>query len=161
VPRPPSPATVRPISAEAYSLRVTVDAGFKKELDELKGLLAHKIPGGDLSAVLREGVRCAIEKHGKRKGAVEPARTRKAPPTKGAARTQPGLELDHVVPAALGGKAPSRTFEFAVRRMTSSTPSRSSDALTCTSSGTAGPAGCMNYRWSRGRFSGWPPTPRG
>jgi hypothetical protein len=34
VPRPPSPATVRPISAEAYSLRVTVDAGFKKELDE-------------------------------------------------------------------------------------------------------------------------------
>ncbi|MFL5263066.1 MAG: HNH endonuclease, partial [Anaeromyxobacteraceae bacterium] len=67
VARPPSPATVRPVSADSYSLRVTVDAAFKQDLDALKDLLAHKIPGGDLSAVLREAVRCAIEKHGKRK----------------------------------------------------------------------------------------------
>src|SRR6185369_11392603 len=80
--RPPSPATVRPVSADAYSLRVTVDASFKQELDTLKDLLAHKIPGGDLSAVLREAVRCAIEKHGKRKGAVAPTRTRKSAPRK-------------------------------------------------------------------------------
>ncbi|MFL5271952.1 MAG: HNH endonuclease [Anaeromyxobacteraceae bacterium] len=142
VARPPPPATVRPVSADTYSLRVTLDAAFKEELDALKDLLAHKIPGGDLSAVLREAVRCAIEKHGRRKGAVEPSRTRKA-----AHREQQGdgapqaakarepipaavrravwkrdggrcawcaedgrrcgstwmLELDHIVPAALGG----------------------------------------------------------
>jgi 5-methylcytosine-specific restriction endonuclease McrA len=144
VPRPPSPATVRPVSADTYSLRVTVDASFKQELDALKDLLAHTIPGGDLAAVLREAVRCAIEKHGKRKGAVEPSRTRKAAPRdqQGASASQARkrrdpvpavvrrevwkrdggrctwqaadgrrcgstwkLELDHIVPVALGGRS--------------------------------------------------------
>ncbi|MFL5300082.1 MAG: HNH endonuclease [Anaeromyxobacteraceae bacterium] len=144
VARPPSPATVRPVSADAYSLRVTVDASFKQELEALKDLLAHKIPGGDLSAVLREAVRCAIEKHGKRKGAVEPARTRKTAPRAQQGENSPQarkarepisaavrrevwkrdggrcawcaadgrrcrstwmLELDHIVPAALGGRS--------------------------------------------------------
>jgi len=77
---PPAPATrptLQPMAEDTYSLRVTVDAAFKAELDELKALLSHKVPTGDLGAVLREAVRCAIEKHGKRKGAVEPVR--KAP----------------------------------------------------------------------------------
>jgi 5-methylcytosine-specific restriction endonuclease McrA len=78
-PRLASRPTVEPVSASAYSLRVTVDAAFKSELDHLKALLAHKIPDGDLGAVLREAVRCALEKHGKRKGAVEPSRKRKPP----------------------------------------------------------------------------------
>jgi 5-methylcytosine-specific restriction endonuclease McrA len=145
VARPPSPAIVRPMSGDTYSLRVTVDASFKQELDALKDLLAHKIPGGDLSAVLREAVRCALQKHGKRKGAVEPSRTRKAAaprepqcdgaPQAGKAREpitaavrrevwkRDGgrcswraadgrrcgstwmLELDHIVPVALGGRS--------------------------------------------------------
>ncbi|MFL5262189.1 MAG: HNH endonuclease, partial [Anaeromyxobacteraceae bacterium] len=121
-----------------------VDAAFKQDLDALKDLLAHKIPGGDLSAVLREAVRCAIEKHGKRKGAVEPSRTRKAAPRQHQGEKSPQarkarepisaavrrevwkrdggrcawcapdgrrcgstwkLELDHIVPAALGGRS--------------------------------------------------------
>jgi 5-methylcytosine-specific restriction endonuclease McrA len=53
---------------------VRVDAAFKAELAQLKALLSHKIPNGNLEAVLREAVRCAIEKHGKRRGAVEPTR---------------------------------------------------------------------------------------
>jgi hypothetical protein len=65
-----------------YSLRVTVDGAFKQELDQLKSLLAHKIPNGDLGAVLREAVQCALEKHGKRKGAVEPSRKKKNPEPK-------------------------------------------------------------------------------
>jgi hypothetical protein len=36
-------------------------------------LLSHKIPDGDLAAVLHEAIRCGIEKHGKRRGAVAPA----------------------------------------------------------------------------------------
>ena len=35
---------------------------------------SHKVPDGDLTAVLREAVRCAVEHHGKRRGAVKPAR---------------------------------------------------------------------------------------
>ncbi|HET9553225.1 MAG TPA: HNH endonuclease signature motif containing protein, partial [Anaeromyxobacteraceae bacterium] len=51
-------------------------AAFKQELDQLTELLSHKIPGGELAAVLREAVQCAIERHGKRRGAVEPTRKR-------------------------------------------------------------------------------------
>jgi hypothetical protein len=42
-------------------------------------LLSHKVPRGDLASVLHEAIRCGIEKHGKRKGAVRSAR--KAAPT--------------------------------------------------------------------------------
>jgi len=69
--------TVRPVAADTYSLRVTIDAALKRDLDQLTELLSHKVPNGDLAAVLREAVRCAIDKHGKRKGAVEPAHERK------------------------------------------------------------------------------------
>ncbi|HZZ85577.1 MAG TPA: HNH endonuclease [Anaeromyxobacteraceae bacterium] len=65
---------IRPVSEESYSLRVTLDAAFKGELDQLRQLLSHKIPDGDLAAVLHEAVRCGIEKHGKRRGAVAPLR---------------------------------------------------------------------------------------
>jgi len=95
MPLAPAPATrpmLQPVAEDTYSLRVTVDAAFKAELDELKALLSHKLPTGDLGAVLREAVRCAIKTHGRRKGAVEPAR--KAKKTRGPQRA-----------SASGGKA--------------------------------------------------------
>ncbi len=76
---PPSRATLQPVTADTYSLCVTVDAALKNELEELKALLSHKIPKGDLTAVVREAVQCALEKHRKRKGAAEPTRKRKSP----------------------------------------------------------------------------------
>ncbi|HET9551857.1 MAG TPA: HNH endonuclease signature motif containing protein [Anaeromyxobacteraceae bacterium] len=75
-PAPTARPTVCPVAADTWSLRVTVDVAFKEELDRLTELLSHKVPGGELSAVLREAVKCAIEKHGKRRGAVEPERKR-------------------------------------------------------------------------------------
>ncbi len=72
----PTRPTVRPVAADTWSLRVTVDADLKRDLDQLTELLSHMVPNGDLTAVLREAVRCAIEKHGTRKGAVAPARRR-------------------------------------------------------------------------------------
>jgi hypothetical protein len=130
--------TVTAISADTFSLRVTLDAELKSDLDELTALLSHKVPNGDLAAVLREAIRCAIEKHGKRKGAKAPAQER-SPTRSRASRTLAGrhipaevrrevwrrddgqctwvgsdghrcgsrwmLELDHVVPVALGGAA--------------------------------------------------------
>ncbi len=101
----------------------------------MKNLLGHKVPNGDLAAVLREAIRCGIEKHGKRRGAVRPERTRKAKAAPSAdPRSIPAevrrqvwerdggrctfvgedghrcgsrfqLELDHVTPVKLGGKA--------------------------------------------------------
>jgi len=86
----PTRPSVRPVSADTWSLRVTVDAAFKQELDRLAELLSHKVPRGDLSAVLREAVHCAIEKHGKRKGAVEASRKRvKRAPAAAPATTEP------------------------------------------------------------------------
>ena len=74
-----APPPSSPVTAETYSLRVTVDAALEKDLDELKALLSHKVPNGDLAAVLREAVQCALEKHRKRRGAAEPSRKRKSP----------------------------------------------------------------------------------
>jgi 5-methylcytosine-specific restriction endonuclease McrA len=75
---PPSRPEVRPVSADAYSLRVTIDSAWKAELDQLVALLSHSTRG-DLAEVLREAIRCGIAKHGKRKGAVAPERRKVAP----------------------------------------------------------------------------------
>ncbi|WP_242336130.1 MULTISPECIES: HNH endonuclease [Anaeromyxobacter] len=65
------------VSESQWSLRVTLDRACKEDLETLRSLLSHKVPDGDLAAVLREAIRCAIEKHGKRKGAVAPERETK------------------------------------------------------------------------------------
>jgi hypothetical protein len=69
-------AEMQAVSGDRWSLRVSIDRDFKDELETLTTLLSHVVPRGDLAAVLREAVRCGIEKHGKRKGAVAPARKR-------------------------------------------------------------------------------------
>ncbi|WP_242340933.1 MULTISPECIES: HNH endonuclease [unclassified Anaeromyxobacter] len=60
------------VSESHWSLRVTLDRACKEDLETLRSLLSHKVPDGDLASVLHEAIRCAIEKHGKRKGAVAP-----------------------------------------------------------------------------------------
>ncbi len=65
------------VSESRWSLRVTLDRACKEDLETLRSLLSHKVPDGDLAAVLHEAIRCAIEKHGKRKGAVAPERKTK------------------------------------------------------------------------------------
>ncbi len=71
---PPSrdaPASeMRAVSENRWSLRVTIDGAFKEDLVTLAAMLSHKIPRGDVAAVLHEAIRCGIETHGKRKGAV-------------------------------------------------------------------------------------------
>jgi hypothetical protein len=67
------PADFEPVAQDRWSLRATVDRAFKDDLESLRCLLAHKIPDGDLTEVLHEAIRCATEKHGKRRGAVPPA----------------------------------------------------------------------------------------
>ncbi|ABS26348.1 hypothetical protein Anae109_2146 [Anaeromyxobacter sp. Fw109-5] len=100
-PRPKPRAETRAVSESDWSLRVTIDRGCKEDLETLTALLSHKIPDGDLAAVLREAIRCAVEKHGKRKGAIAPERQRKAD-----RETRPSAE-----PAA-----PTSTIPAIVRR---------------------------------------------
>jgi 5-methylcytosine-specific restriction endonuclease McrA len=146
---------LEPVAAETYSLRITVDAAFKEDLETLRALLAHKVPSGDLSAVVREAVRCAVEQYGKRRGAVAPRRKAAPaaaqrdsfppqPPASGNPRyisaavrrevwqrdggrcawvsadgrrceSRWQLELDHVMPVALGGTSVASNLWIACR----------------------------------------------
>jgi hypothetical protein len=101
---------MRPVSAEEYSLRVTIDAGTKADLETLTTLLAHK-SGGDLAAVLREAIRCGIEKHAKRRGATRPTCAGARGSTTEAVPAATGMEPDG--PAAV---SPRRAVPAAVRR---------------------------------------------
>jgi 5-methylcytosine-specific restriction endonuclease McrA len=132
VPRPR--AEVRAVSEGQWSLRVTIDRSLKDDLERLAALVSHKLPKGDLAAVLHEAVRCGLERHGKRRGAVRPKRkvTPKAPRKDPAAipaelrrqvwerdggccawvgsdgrrcASRWQLEVDHVDPVARGGRA--------------------------------------------------------
>jgi 5-methylcytosine-specific restriction endonuclease McrA len=88
----PRRSEVTPVSRDEWSLRVTIDAEMKAGLETLQSLLSHTT-GGNLAAVLREAIRCGIEKHGKRKGAISPeverARGRSAPHSGAVDRTIP------------------------------------------------------------------------
>ncbi len=95
--RCPTRAEVRPVSEASWSLRVTLDAACKKDLDDLTMLLGHKVPHGDLAAVLHEAIRCGLEKHGKRRGSVAPAR--KSVHKAEAARRSPARDGSQTIPA--------------------------------------------------------------
>jgi hypothetical protein len=73
---PPRGPDLRPVADATWSLRVTLDADAKRDLETLTHLLSHRVPSGDLAAVMKEALRCAIKKHGKRRGAVAPERPR-------------------------------------------------------------------------------------
>jgi hypothetical protein len=83
---------VEPIAEDRWSVRVTLDAEMKAELETLKALLSHKFPNGDLREVLREAIRCGVEQHGKRKGAV--ATTLKARPVEHVGESDPNASND-------------------------------------------------------------------
>ncbi len=137
-------AEMRAVSEGQWSLRVTVGRALKDDLKTLAALLSHKVRKGDLAAVLHEAIRCGIEKHGKRKGAVRPARKAASRPAPGnptavsaearrqvwerdqgrCAWTSPEgkrcnsrwqVEVDHVEAAARGGPATLDNLRLACR----------------------------------------------
>jgi 5-methylcytosine-specific restriction endonuclease McrA len=138
-------AEMRAVSEGQWSLRATIDQACKDDLETLSMLLSHRVPRGDLAAVLHEAIRCGIEKHGKRKGAVRPARkvAPKAAPSKDPAAipaevrrqvwerdggrcawTGPDgkrcgsrwqLEVDHVRPPSRGGTSTLGNIRLACR----------------------------------------------
>jgi hypothetical protein len=139
----PARQEMRAVSQERWSLRVTVDRALKDDLETLSMLLSHKVPKGNLAGVLHEAIRCGIEKHGKRKGAVRPARKVTPRATKDPAAIPAELrrqvwerdqgrcawvgpdekrcnsrwqvEVDHLDPAARGGRARLDRLRLACR----------------------------------------------
>ncbi|MFL5301214.1 MAG: HNH endonuclease [Anaeromyxobacteraceae bacterium] len=86
---PPRRAKVTPVAKDRTTLTVTVSDEFLETLDDVKALLSHKVPDGNLADVLLEALRCAREKHGKRRGAVEPERKVPARPAPAPRRDKP------------------------------------------------------------------------
>ena len=84
------------VSRDEWSLRVTIDSALKADLETLENLLSHTC-GRDLTAVLREAIRCGIDKHGKRKGAVKPTRERKATSSAKASAVSHGRDIPAAV----------------------------------------------------------------
>jgi hypothetical protein len=109
VPQAPAIERRRPTDLEAvaqdrWSLRAMVDRDFKQDLETLRCLLAHKIPDGDLTEVLREAIRCAVERHGKRRGAVPPSRKASRPAAPARKTHEPSAEVKREVWERDGGR---------------------------------------------------------
>ena len=120
-----------PLSPGRIAWQTTVDRETHALFEELKALLAHVVPTGDMASVLKRALQVAVEHEKKRKFAtgVKCRSARETAPTRaipdairqqvfardGACCTFVGadgkrcgstwrLELDHVIPVALGGE---------------------------------------------------------
>src|SRR5438067_1518181 len=127
-------ARLEPISEQLRVLRVTVGADFAKDLDAVRAALSHKIPDGDLAALLHECLRVTLAAATKRRRGSGRARADVLAPTDSTSRYVPAairdavwrrddarcafvaadgrrcdsthqLELHHLVPFARGGAA--------------------------------------------------------
>jgi len=72
---------IEPVAEDRWQWRIGLDRQRKAKLDTLRGYLGHAIPDGDLQKLFDRMLDDSLEKHGKRRGFVEPKRPRKpAPP---------------------------------------------------------------------------------
>ena len=80
-PRPLGRSFIEPVAEDRWQWRIGLDGQRKAKLDTLRGYLGHVIPDGDLQKLFDRMLDDSLEKHGKRRGFVEPKRFRKpAPP---------------------------------------------------------------------------------
>ena len=129
---PPPRAKVDALAPDRFALQVTLRGETKAKLDRAQALLRHQVPSGDLAEVIDKALEALLEKVEQRKfGKVKepraarttksrrhvPAAVRREVATRDGERctfvSEDGrrceergfLELDHVVPVALGGAA--------------------------------------------------------
>jgi 5-methylcytosine-specific restriction endonuclease McrA len=105
-PAPAPRATMTPVAKGLHTLTVTVDDEFRAKLADVTALLSHKVPDGNMADVLLEALRCAGEKYGKRRGALEPKRKASARPA-AAPRSEPRVGREPI-PAAVKRKVCKR-----------------------------------------------------
>ena len=113
---PSPPARIEPLAPSRHRLELTVSDAVRAKLERARDLLGHRIPSGDLEAVLDEALDALLTKLEKeRPGDGIPRSVRRevfARDGEACAYTDPDgarcgsrvrLELDHVVPRARGG----------------------------------------------------------
>jgi hypothetical protein len=80
--RPPlQRGAVKPLSAERFSVNFTADAAFRDLLEEVRALLSHAEPKGDLMHVMKRGLealRTELLKKASAKPATRPRRGQEA-----------------------------------------------------------------------------------
>ena len=138
----PDPAKVTPLAPQRFGLQVTIDAQTQQLLQDVRALMGHTIPSGDLAAVLRESLRIAKQALEKRRYA-ETCQPRPGRRTKSArhipahvrrevwkrdqgqctfvsdsrhrCESRTRLEFDHVHPVARGGEATADNLRLRCR----------------------------------------------
>jgi hypothetical protein len=131
VTEPPRPR-ITPLAPQRFGLQVTIDAETQQLLQDVRALMGHTVPSGDIAAVLRESLRIAKQALAKRRFA-ESSQPRPGRRTKSArhipahvrrevwkrdagqctfvsdsghrCESRTRLEFDHVTPVARGGEA--------------------------------------------------------
>jgi hypothetical protein len=63
----PAPAKVTPLSPQRFGLQVTIDAETQQLLQDVRALMGHTVPSGDIAVVLRESLRLAKQALEKRR----------------------------------------------------------------------------------------------
>jgi hypothetical protein len=139
---PDRPGVVAPLSPRRYELRVTIDEEAHEALVRLQGLLAHQVPGRDPAVIVSRGLELLLERtlarkaamtEAPREGAAPEKRTRHIPAavrravwrrdggccafvgTEGRCGERAFLELHHVEPYAVGGRATVENIELRCR----------------------------------------------
>jgi hypothetical protein len=85
-PRKSRPAVIASLAPELYSVHFTASRGFRDKMEELRALLRHRVPNGDLATILDLALTALIEKVKKERfGVGRKPRSEKIPegPAKG------------------------------------------------------------------------------
>ncbi len=89
-----------PLGANRYCVRLTINAAAHEELEELRSLLRHQIPDGDVAKIVEQAIHTLLEQARKRKRGASSPRTPSPTPS----------------PAGVPSKSPSRKIPTAIRR---------------------------------------------
>jgi hypothetical protein len=85
-PARPPPAAVKPLSAETFKVQFTADRPLKAKLEQAEELLRHRVPKGDLAAIVDRALDLLIAHVKKERFGVGRTPRQAAPP----ARSEPG-----------------------------------------------------------------------
>lgn len=98
---PPKRARVDPLGSRRYNIRFVADQGVYDQLQELRSLLRHSIPDGDVTAILAQAVGALLEQVRKKKiGSCASPRT-SVPDSSASPKAAPTKKPSRHIPAAI------------------------------------------------------------
>ena len=112
-------ASSEPLGANRYCVRFTIDAVVHEELQELRALLRHQIPDGDVAKIVGRAVHSLLEQARKQKRGASPSRRsirRLASPAARGSASLPSGRAESTTPASAPSGTVSRRIPAAIRR---------------------------------------------